>query len=284
MIKKLSLFILLVLICTASAQSPWLQQKNTLLAQLSVNVIPNYDQLFINSGETYNTERYLNDITLQGWFEYGVSEYTALQLILPVKFLKAGDLVSNDTSTPQTSPGSLQAFGNIALIWKQKLLQKTWILTSQLILEMPTATYQDETGLRSGYDAGSISGILSTGRGFSRFYFYTHLGIGARSNDYSSYYTVGLEGGYQITQAIWVAGVVSVMQSLMDGTRQDPPNNLQTGLYVNDQGFFAWGLKIYGPIIPDKFGYNLSVFSAAAGNFVAKSAPINLGFYYIFSL
>jgi hypothetical protein len=107
------------------------------------------------------------------------------KLILPVKFLKAGDLANSEIKTAQTSSGSLQAFGNIALVWKQKLVEQTWILTSHLFMELPSTSYQNETGLRSGYDAGSISAVLSTGRGFGRFYFYSHLGICARSNNYS---------------------------------------------------------------------------------------------------
>ena len=282
--KILFSLILLTMLNSVSAQSPWLQKKNTLLTQISFNVIPNYSQLFINSGERYDTERYLSDYTLQGWLEYGVSESMALQLIMPLKMLNAGDLVASETQTPQTVSGSLHAFGNIAIIWKQKLLQHAWILTSHLLIEFPTASYKDESGLRSGYDAGSISGILSAGRGFGHGYFYGHLGIGARSNDYSGFVTGGLEGGYQLSEQFWVAGVINILQSFMNGTRQDPVNNLQTGLYVNDQEFFAWGLKLFGSIIHDKLGYSLSVFSATNGNYVAKSVPINFGFYYIFSL
>jgi hypothetical protein len=266
------------------AQSPWLQDKRTLLTQISFNIIPEYHQLFLNSGNTYNTERNIKDNTLQGWFDYGISDHTALQMILPIKFMNAGDLVDSDTPTPQTSSGSLQAFGNISLTWKQKLLQQTWILTSNLSIEFPTAQYQNKTGLRSGFDAWSILAALSTGRGFGRAYFYAHLGIGTRSNDYSSFLTGGFEGGYQLSRHIWVAGVVSILQSFQNGTRQDPVNNLLTGLYVNNQEFIAGGLKLFGSIISDKLGYSLSVFTATSGNFVAKSVPVNLGVFYIFSL
>jgi len=283
--NKTYLSILLMLVINSLfAQSPWIQQKKTLLTQISFNTIPKYHQLFLSSGGTYNTERNLIDNTLQGWFEYGVSDHTALQLILPFKFMNAGELIDTESQTSQTSSGSLQALGNITFIWKQKLLQQDWILTSNLIVELPAAEYQDDTGLRSGYDAWSLSAALSTGRGFGNAYFYAHLGIGGRSNDYSGFITGGFEGGYQITQNFWVAGVVSVLQSFMNGTRQDPVNNLLTGLYVNNQEFIAGGVKLFGSIIPDKFGYSLSVYSAVSGNFVAKSTPINLGLYYIFAL
>jgi len=266
------------------AQSPWLQDKRALLTQISFNIIPEYHQLFLNSGKTYDTERNIKDNTLQGWFDYGISDHTAMQMILPIKFMNAGQLVESHTTTPHTSSGSLQAFGNISLIWKQKLLHQAWILTNNLIMEFPTAHYQDDSGLRSGYDAWSISAALSTGRGFGRAYFYTHLGIGARSNNYSSFFTGGFEGGYQLSQHFWVAGVVSILQSFLNGSRQDPVNNLLTGLYVNNQEFIAGGLKLFGSIIPEKLGYSLSVFTAASGNFVAKSAPVNLAVFYIFSL
>jgi hypothetical protein len=266
------------------AQSPWLHEKKTLLTQISFNIIPEYNQLYLNSGETYTTERNLKDNTLQAWLEYGLSDYTAFQVILPLKFLTAGSLVENDFQTPQTRAGSLQAFGNFSLIWKQKLVQQTWIVTSHLLVEFPTADYQGESGLRSGYDAWALFAALSTGRGFGRTYIYAHLGVGTRTNEYSSFFTGGVEAGYQVSRSISVAGVINILQSLQNGTRQDPLNNLLTGLYVNDQEFIAWGLKVFGPIIPDKFGYSAALFGAVGGNFVAKSPSLNLGLYYIFSL
>jgi hypothetical protein len=93
-----------------------------------------------------------------------------------------------------------------------------------------------------------------------------------------------VEAGYQVSRSISVAGVINILQSLQNGTRQDPLSNLRTGLYVNDQEFIAWGLKVFGPIIPDKFGYSAALFGAVGGNFVAKSPSLNLGLYYIFSL
>jgi hypothetical protein len=284
MTKRLRPFLLIVMMNSVFAQSPWLQEKKSLLSQISFNIIPEYHQIYLNSGKTYTTERNLKDNTLQAWLEYGLSDYTTFQLILPLKFLSAGSLVEEDFQTPQTTSGSLQAFGNISFIWKQKLVQQTWILTSHIIAEFPTADYQDQSGLRSGYDAWGFSAALSTGRGFGHTYFYTYLGIGTRSNDYSGFFTGGVEAGYQVSRSISVAGVINILQSLQNGTRQDPLSNLRTGLYVNDQEFIAWGLKVFGPIIPDKFGYSAALFGAFSGNFVAKSPSLNLGLYYIFSL
>ena len=283
--KKISIILLIIgLMNSLWSQSPWLQNKCSLLTQISFNAISNYNQLYLSSGETFSTERKLSDNTLQGWFEYGISEYTSFNLITPIKLLDAGDLSDDETQASQTSAGSLQAFGNISFIWKQKLVQKSWIVSSHVNIEFPTADYQDETGLRSGYDAWAFSATLSTGRGFGSAYIYVHVGVGTRTSNYSSFYTGGLEGGYKISDPLWIAGVLNIMQSLKDGTRQDPQNNLLTGLYVNDQEFVSWGLKVFGPILNDNFGYSIALFGAFSGNYVAKSPSLNLGLYYIFSL
>jgi hypothetical protein len=282
--KILQAFLLLSLINCLWAQSPWIQKKSTLLTQLSLNTIRSYNQLYLNSGDTRSTERSLTDNTFQAWFEYGLTDYNSFQLVLPIKFLDAGDLVNPNIGTPaKTSSGSLNAFGNMVFTWKKNLVKQTWLLTSNLNIEFPTAMYDDNTGLRSGYDAWVFSAALSAGRGFGKTYIYGHLGIGTRSNDYSTFYSGGLEWGYHIVKPIWVAGVLNILQSFENGTRQDPVNNLLTGLYVNDQEYIAWGLKIFGPIIPDKFGYSLALFGAFNGNFVAKAPSLNLGIYYIFS-
>jgi hypothetical protein len=282
--KKIYSFIILIVLTTGLwAQSPWIQEKGTLLAQVSWNTISNYNQLYLSSGETYSTERKLTDNTFQGWFEYGLFNSTSLLLITPFKVLKAGDLVDVNNQDPQTTAGSFSTLGNISFIWKQKLLHQDWILTSHVIVDFQTADYQDGTGLRSGYDARTFSVVLSAGRGFGKTYFYAHLGIGTRSNNYSNIFTAGFEWGYHIARPVWVAVVINALQSFENGTRQDPVNNRLTGLYVNDQEYISWGIKLFGPIIPDKFGYNAAIFGAFSGNYVAKAPSLNLGLYYTFS-
>jgi hypothetical protein len=266
------------------AQSPWPQPEKKLLTQLSFNIIPTYNELYVNQAESYVTERKLQDMTLQGWFEYGLSSKTAFLMILPIKILEAGELSADQGTTPFTSVGSLRAFSNIRFAWKQKWFGQAWIVSSILQLELPTTQYKDESGLRSGYDAWGGSFSLSTGRGFGNAYMFGFLGVGTRSNDYSDYITGGLEVGYRLFSQLWLAGVFDLLQSLQNGSREDPLNNQLTGLYLNDQEYLAWGLKIFGEIIPEQLGYSAALFGAFSGNFVAKSPTLNLGLFYRFSL
>jgi len=265
------------------AQSPWLQKKGSLLNQISFNTIQNYSELYLSSGETFTTERNLTDNTVQAWFEYGLFETTSLQLVAPLKFLKAGDPSQTENQTPQTSSGSLNSIGNVIFTWKQNWLHQTWLLTSHFNIELPTTQYDDASGLRSGYDAWAFSATLSAGRGFEATYVYAHLGIGSRTNDYSSFYTGGFEWGYHVFKPLWIAGVLNVLQSFKNGDRTEPDNNILTGLYVNDQEFIAWGIKVFGQITDENFGYSAALFGAFKGNHVAKSPSINLGLYYRFS-
>jgi hypothetical protein len=265
------------------AQSPWIQKQGSLLSQVSFNSIQNYSELYLSSGETFTTERKLTDNTLQAWFEYGLFENTSLQLVVPAKFLNAGDLSQGENQSPQTTSGSLNTFGNVLFTWKQMWVHQTWLLTSHLNIELPTAQYDNKSGLRSGYDAWAYSAVLSTGRGFGPSYIYAHLGIGSRTNDYSTYYTGGFEWGYHVFKPVWIAGVLNVLQSFENGDRTDPDNNILTGLYVNDQAFIAWGIKIFGQITNENFGYSAALFGAFSGNFVAKSPSINIGLFYQFS-
>lgn len=281
---KLLFTCVVIFLCAAvQAQSPWTQPAKELYMQLSVSIIPEYNELYINKGDPIGTERQLQDLILQGWFEYGLAESSSILLIIPFKSLDAGELADTDNTNPQTVTGSLQSLGNVRLSFKQIWSQQTWIFTSHLSVDLPTAQYKDDTGLRSGYDALSAAIDLSAGRGFGNGYFYGYLGAGYRTNNYSSFITGGLEGGYQLADYLWVAGVIDILQSMQNGSREDPLNNLLTGFYVNNQEYLAWGVKAFGHIIPEKLGCSAAIYGAFSGNFVAKSPAINLGLFYIFS-
>ena len=50
-------------------------------------------------------------------------------------------------------------------------------------------------------------------------------------------------------------------------------------MYVNDQEYTAYGIKIIGEISPE-FGIIAGFGGAFSGNNVAKQAAINIGLYY----
>jgi hypothetical protein len=279
MIKTI-FFVILSLVFSVWAQSPWTQKPNEIYGQISLNIVSGYDELYLKGGEKIATERKISDLTLQGWLERGMSQSSTILLSFPVKILNAGDLVSSDNPDPLTKKGSLTAPGNLRLGWKQQAIQNGLTMAGQLWLEMPTGKYDNDTGLRTGYDAWTLIPSLNLGTSGTGWYTYGYFAFGYRSNDYSDFLQATGEAGYQIMSKLSIAVYIDWLHSLKNGSRIDPANNLRTGLYVNDQEYFAFGIKLYGKVISPKIGIALGFAGAFSGNFVPRVPAFNLALYY----
>ena len=279
---KIAIFYLLpaLLLSTGSAQGPWIQPDGRFYGQIAVNFIPAYQQLYRTAGATSATEREIEDMTVQAWLEYGLFRYSTILLDIPYKILKAGDLVGDMSGTAATQSSNLKALGNIRMGWKQQVNNSTLVSAAWLWLELPTASYQEKTGLRSGYDALAVIPAFSIGTSSDRWYTFGHLALGIRSNNYSDYTRLGFETGYELFSDFNLAGFVEWVISLQNGSRIDPSNNYLTGLYVNDQEFVSWGFKVFSELIDRKFGVSAALAGAFSGNYVPKAPSLNIGLYY----
>lgn len=274
--KKLSILLLYFLSVAVFAQSPWTQKKQATYVQVSFTTIPSYSTLFGNP--EYQTEREITDNTLQVYSEYGISNKTTLITTIPLKMVSSGDL-SNPSLFPSTNKESQTSLGNIQFGIKHNFYQKKWLLSGQLLVEANTSNYDDDSGLRSGYDAWTFTPTLSLGRGFSSWYIQAFGGIDLRTNSYSSNLKLGGEIGYKAFEGLWVAGFLDGLASLQNGKRIDPENNKRTGLYVNNQSYAAFGMKLIGEFSSD-FGINAGFGGAFDGRNVAKSPALSLGLFY----
>ena len=239
-----------------------------------------YDEMYISGGNKIATERNIDDLTIQGWFEWGLSESSTILISLPLKILNAGDLNIAGQTDPFTQSGSLTAPGNIRFSWKQAITKESYISAGQLWLETPSGKYDEKTGLRSGYDAWTLIPSFNLGISGSDWYSYGSFAYGLRGNNYSHFLQFSAEVGYHIMPALSVAFYVDWLNSLKNGNRQDPVNNLLTGLYVNDQEYFAFGIKLYGKLISNRLGVSLGFAGAFSGNFVPRVPAFNLALYY----
>lgn len=275
-IKLLSLTALLGLATAVQAQSPWTQKKNKAYVQASFTSISNYDKLY--GDPDYATERKITDQTIQLYGEYGVSDATTLFATVPLKMMKAGDLVVPG-ATPWTAEASESKLGNIQFGVKHNFYNKKWIISGQLGIEANTSSYDAASGLRSGFDAWSFSPMVLVGRGFSNWYIQAFTGADVRTNAYSSNYRLGGELGYKAVSWLWVAGFLDGSAALGNGDRVVPVNNRLTGLYVNNISYAAFGLKLIGEI-NQKFGVNAAMGGAFGGRNVAKKPAFTFGVYY----
>ena len=69
--------------------------------------------------------------------------------------------------------------------------------------------------------------------------------------------------------------------SLDNGDIVLPSENLNTGLYVNNQSYAAFGLKLIGEVNAN-FGANVAFGGAFAGRNVAQAPAISFGLYHKF--
>jgi hypothetical protein len=274
---RIPLTCLTVFICSfALAQSPWVAEKGKGFAQIGYTTIGPYDNLYQNDGDSYSLSRDVTDQTIQLFAEYGIGNNNSLIASIPLKLLKTGQ---STILNPAINEGSFSTLGNIQLAVRHNFINNGFVLSSQLLTEIPSAGYDEATGLRGGLDALSFVPTISIGKGLANLYGYLSAGVAIRSNEYSSDFRISGELGYKLVNRIYVIAVLDVVENFENGSAVETVNQLQTGLYLNNQSFFAYGIKgIIG--FTDNIGVSGAFYGASSGHLVAKSPSINFGVYY----
>lgn len=276
MTKKLT-FLAFFIASYSFSQNAWTKKKGEIYSQISFTSISDYGNIFGNPD--YNTERFVTDNTLQLYGEYGLTDKSTLLLSVPLKFNETGNLTN--TGTQFTTADSQTALGNIEIGFRQQLYNKKWVISSQLNIEANTSSYDNATGIRTGYEAWTFTPTISVGRSFNWVYAQAFTGVNLRTNNYSSNLRFGAELGIKPVKPIWVIAFIDVVKSFENGDTELPLNNALTALYVNDQEYFAYGLKGIGEITK-KFGATIGFGGAFSGNNVAKKAAVTFGVYHKF--
>ena len=274
---RIFLTCLFTLSCLFSfAQSPWVAEKGKGFAQIGYTTIGPYSDLFQNDGNSYSLSREVTDQTIQVFTEYGIGNNNSLIASIPIKLLKTGQ---STISNPAINEGSFTTLGNIQLAVRHNFINKGFVLSSQLLTEIPTAGYDEGTGLRGGLDALSFIPTVSIGKGLSNLYGFLSAGVAIRSNDYSSDFRVSGEFGYKVIKRVYMIAVLDVVENFENGSALESTQQLQTGLYLNNQSSFAYGIKgLIG--ITEHIGASGAFYGAGSGHLVAKSPSINFGVYY----
>ena len=280
--KKVILFGLIFYSFTASSQGPWTQEKNKFYTQVSYTSIANYDTLI--SDPAYATSGLISDNTIQFYGAYGLSDDTSLILNLPVKLTSIDAVDLSRINCPENNCSedlNQTALGNIEIGVKHNFYNKKWLLSGQLSAELNTSTYNTIYGLRTGYDAFTLTPLILAGRSFGKTYIQSFVGANIRSNNYSSNFKIGGEIGRKVLRSLWVIGFIDIVKSLENGTIVLPDANISTGLYVNNQEYGAFGFKIIGEI-NSATGVTAGFGGAFFGNNVARQAALNFGAYHKF--
>lgn len=275
--KRAITLLLLVFTFIAEGQSPWIAEKGKGYAQIGFTSIGRYRDLFLSDGGSYRLRREISDRTLQLYGEYGLAEHTSILASIPFKFITQFD--GFDPFFPSDNNITFSTLGNIQLAARHNFINEKIVLSTQWTLELPTSKYDEPNGLRGGLNAISLIPSVSIGKGFSDFYVFASSGFAIRTNNYSSEVRVGAEAGYKVIDRVYIIGVLDIVESLKDGSVFESQLQRENGLYLNNQSFFAYGIKtIIG--ITEKIGVNAAFYGASSGNLVARSPSLNLGAYY----
>jgi len=261
------------------AQSPWTRSKGAGFVQVAYHTIPRYGAVFEPSdGPGMLLDRKISENTTQIYAEYGLGDRTTLFGSLPFRLLSSGVFLAENYPTPQTAEGRLSGIGNISLGARRAIRVGEQRLTGTLRVDAPATAYDDPTGLRAGYDAWTILPMISTGRGYSKTYWYAFGGYGLRTASYSHFFQAGAEAGLNFGK-LWLIAFSELLYSLENGNVDLPFNNRITNLYVDRQGWWSAGIKTI-VAVTENVGITASFAGAGWAQLVPKSPGIGAGIYF----
>ncbi len=265
--------LLIFIIQDGIAQNAWAKPKGDVYVQFGLHNISNYSSLF-RKGETgIALERTLSDRTLQFYGEVGLTDQLTLIANIPYKTVQSQEAL---VPAPTLDSGSLSGLGNVELGLRHQILRGKFNVAAQLNVQANTSDYAPELGLRTDIDAWSVLPTISIGRSSESSYSQAFIGYAWHANDYSHHFRFGLEGGLNIFEKHWLIFFLDIYDSLENGDRVDSPNNLLTGLFVNNQQFGGIGFKAI-IALPAGIKLNLGVGGAVFGDLVASQGAVSIG-------
>ncbi|MCC7244148.1 MAG: hypothetical protein IT269_00595 [Saprospiraceae bacterium] len=272
--KHLLLLLALFSAAFASAQSPWVRNRAGYYAQFGYGVIPSYENVFGEDENTTQGKRSLTEQTFQLYTEYGMTRKTTALFSLPIRSIQ-GEFSNDRVQSKQQHVG----LSNIMLGLRRTVISGRMPLTATLKVELPAVGLSDDDlTMPHGFDALTALPMLSTGMGFNRGYWFAYGGYGLRTNDYSDFVNGGLEAGVKATDW-WFMAFTDVHYPLENGNAVMSTAQTVTRLYHDNQGWWAYGLKIAHEF--NRFiGFNLYASSAGWGQYVPKKPALGAAIYF----
>ncbi|BDS11985.1 hypothetical protein [Aureispira anguillae] len=287
------LLCLLITIVELQAGGPWTKKKGEGYAQFAVYAIPPINRLSINAYRTKFLNRAVFDATAELYVEYGLLDQLTLSASLPLKFVATGQEVQTVNGTQMGAgsigtpgrlldAGTLVDLGNVRLAGKYNFLKKKIVLSAHAAIAAPTAlqAYNPQTALRTAYPCWGFQPSLSIGYSKEKIYTYLETGMNFRTHNYSHQWVANFEFGWRLGKRTYLALALDAALCLPGGV--DVPNSteeVQTGLYVNNQNFVALTIKAIVPV-SDQIGLNLSLSGGLWANNVQQGPNIGVGVYY----
>ena len=265
--NKQVLLVVLAIFTTfiVQAQSPWVREKGKAYVQLGFTGLY-YDQVKLD-GITTTLPEDINDVTLQAYAEYGISDKLEAQLVIPYKQIKIG-----------STPSHISGVGNVTVGLKYKLYDKKIKISSGLIYSANSITKNVNINLSTGFNAHTFVPYFTVGSSWGKLYYFGKLGYGYMTNNYSDYLSATLEMGYEVIKKGHIIllfdtrNVISKESAFFNDVHQ-------WSSYLDRQTFNAVGVKGNYEFIKDKIGANFAYISARGIDNAPLAPTLNLGIY-----
>ncbi|MDY7395120.1 hypothetical protein UMM65_07690 [Aureibaculum sp. 2210JD6-5] len=263
--------IAIVLVCLGiqflNAQSPWTRNSGKTYLQLGFTGL-SYDAVQVNNKRVENFDK-INDITLQLYAEYGITNNLEAQLIIPYKIA--------DIKTPNESE-SISGVGNVSLGLKYKLLDKNWKISSGILFSANSIKIDENKELSTGFNSSTLLPYITAGSSYNKWYYFATIGYGYMTNDYSDFFKAGLEVGYNIIPNGHISLVLDT-KNVVSKESAFTDDESQWFSHLDRQQYNAYGVKANYEFTKDKFGANFSFFGASNINNAPLAPTFNVGIY-----
>ncbi len=225
------------------SQQAWTKPKGKFFSQIAYTYLK-YNGLVDANDNVISLNRDVTNNSLQGYVEYAVTDRWMVTAIVPVVFTSS----TLATTRPATEPmgGSFAGLSNIEIGGTYNFHQKNGlVLSGKLNAVLPTASYQERTGLRTGVDAFSVEPSLLIGLGKAKYFTSAELGYAYRTNQHSSRTLASFQIGKFFGQSKKLIGIfnVNLVLSNKDGKYNDG-TSIFTAVYLNNLSYLAPGIKL----------------------------------------
>ncbi|UQD57340.1 hypothetical protein [Flavobacterium sp. K5-23] len=269
--KKIVVFAIVALVYSSQSvysQSPWTREKGKAYIQLGMTSL-NYNSFQFDGKKLENQGDY-NDITVQAYAEYGLSNKLEAQLILPYKSASYdfGNVSQN-----------ISGLGNVTIGLKYKLSDNKWKISSGVFYSA-NSIKKDENLVVSttGINASTILPYVTIGSSQNKWYYFGNIGYGYMDNEYSDFLKATLEVGYNI---IPKGHLILVLDTRNPISKENAFINdqYQWASHLDRQTYNALALKANYEFIEGKFGVNFSTIGAFGIDNSPLAPTFNIGIY-----
>jgi hypothetical protein len=226
-----------------SAQQAWTRAKGSYYAQIGWTP-DEYDGIIPNGGgKVVLANRDFSKTTLDAYLEYGITD--KLLVTSSVPFVVGKSTKTSGIAPVGLSDGSINGFSNIEVGLTYNFLKNNGLVVSGKVnTALPTALFEESTGLRTGNAALAIEPSLLVGYGHAKFFASAEVGYGYRTNNYSGQTLINAQIGKIFGKKRRFTLIFNSVNRISNknGSYKDT-NNKYTGFFLNDLTYVVIGLK-----------------------------------------